>query len=504
MTDNSYRTILRSSSIIGGAQAINVLANLVRMKVLAILLGPTGVGLAGLYTSLVQTGSTVAAMGLNTAGTRQIAAANGDGDGDAGRVDRARQALFWATIVLAMGGGAVFWLARHQLAALALDDPSQGDELGWLAVAVALTVASGSQAALLAGLRRIGDLARLQIASGVSSALLGTAAVWFWGLQGIVALVLVGPLVTFVAAHYFVARLPRLSGQRASLRELSGELRSMGGLGFAFMTSALATVLGQLAVRVLVQRELGSQALGYFQASFAVSVTYLGFILNAMGTDYFPRLSAAIDDPVTARRLVNEQTEVALLLTGPVLIALLGLAPFAVHLLYSAEFDPAVTILRWQLLGDILKVMSWPLGFVLLAAGAGRTFVMAEVVGIGVLTAGVAAGLPVIGIEATGTAYVAMYLVYLPLVFWLCARRIGFRWTRPVLLQGLGLMLAGTLVCGASHWSDLLGAATGITGGGMLGIWALLRISAMTQVSGGRMSRLVRLGERVKAWTTRP
>ena len=48
----SYRRILKSSSIIGGSSVINILIGLLRTKVLAILIGPSGVGLVSLYTSL--------------------------------------------------------------------------------------------------------------------------------------------------------------------------------------------------------------------------------------------------------------------------------------------------------------------------------------------------------------------------------------------------------------------------------------------------------------------
>ncbi len=107
-------------------------------------------------------------------------------------------------------------------------------------------------------------------------------------------------------------------------------------------------------------------------------MTYIGFVLTAMGTDYYPRLTAAIHDHATVNRLVNEQTEVALLLAGPVFLAMLGLAPWVIQLLYSSRFRPAVDVLRWQMLGDVLKVASWPLGFIILAAGDGRTFMLTE------------------------------------------------------------------------------------------------------------------------------
>ena len=44
----SYRDILRSTSIMGGAQGLNYLVALVRVKLIAVLLGPAGVGLVSL------------------------------------------------------------------------------------------------------------------------------------------------------------------------------------------------------------------------------------------------------------------------------------------------------------------------------------------------------------------------------------------------------------------------------------------------------------------------
>ena len=470
------------------------------MKVVAVLLGPAGVGLIGLYLSLIQTASSIAAMGLGNVGTRQIAAAHAEG-GDIA-VGRTRRALFWGTMALALIGAALFWLASGWIARVILADETRATDVAWLSLGVALTVAAGSQGALLTGLRRIGDLARIKLGAGVIGAALGVLALWFWGAQGLIAMVLIAPVVTFLFGHLYVARLGPAAGPSIRLSEMSREWKTMLTLGFAFMVSGLVTTLGHLAARTLVQRDLGPDALGQFQAAWAIGMTYLGFVLSAMGTDYYPRLTAAIRDRATAVRLVNEQTEVALLLCAPVLLAMLGLAPWVIHLLYSAEFGPAVEILRWQLLGDILKVMSWPLGFALLAAGAGKTYVITETLGIGVFVTGVFVGLPLIGITATGVAFLALYLVYLPLVWLLGGWIIGFRWTRAVKAQALVVIAAAVAVDIAARWSEPLGAVLGVGLAAVTGFWALMRLSAMAE-AGGRLGRIARVGERVKGWMIR-
>ncbi len=500
MSGSSYRTILRSSSIVGGAQLINIVASLAKMKAAAVLLGPAGVGLVGLYGNLVQTAATVASLGFGTVGTRQIAAAHAEGGELA--VGRARRALFWGTMILSVIGALLFWLMSGWIADTVLADGTSSSTVAWLSIGVALTIAGGSQGALLTGLRRVGDLARINVGAGVLGSGLGVAAIWLWGTDGLIAMVLIAPVVSFVLGHVYVARLGPAAGPPAALPEMAQEWRVMVRLGTAFMLSGVVTVLGHLAARTLVQRDLGTDALGHFQAAWTIGMTYLGFVLGAMGTDYYPRLTAAIDDHVTATRLVNEQTEVALLLCAPILLAMLGLAPWVIRLLYSDAFGPAIEILRWQLLGDIFKVLSWPLGFVLLAKGAGNTFVVTESVGMGVFVLGVLVGVPLLGVTATGVAFLALYLAYLPMVWWLGGRRIDFRWTHAVQLQAVTLIATALVVDVVGRWSDVLGAALGIVAGAAMGVWALMRLSARSEAS-GRLGQLAAVGERMKRWMIR-
>lgn len=495
MTDkSSYRTILRSSSIMGGASVLNILSGIVKMKVAAVLLGPAGVGLVGLYQNLVQTAATVGALGVGSVGTRQIAAAHANGD--AASVMVVRRALFWGSLILSIFSALLFWLGRNLIATHLLHAPERATDVGWMALAVGLSIASGSQGALLTGMRRIGDVARVQLLSSLVGAALGVLALWLWGSSGIVVLVLVAPLVSFLAGHLYVSRLERVEAPPVGFGALALEWRSMARLGFALMLSGLITMAGHLAVRSLVQQKLGTSELGQFQAAWSIGMMYLGFVLGAMGTDYYPRLSAVISDHKASVRLVNEQTEVALLLCGPVVLAMLAIAPWVILVLYSAEFAQSVEVLRWQLLGDILKVMSWPLGFVLLAAGAGKTYIMTETTGMGVFVLFTAIGLPLMGVSATGVAFLALYLWYLPLIWWLARRRIGFRWCRAVKQQALLSLAAAIFVIALARISDTLAAVVGLTSAMAFGLYAMARLGHMAEL-GGPVGRLAKISNRI-------
>ncbi|MCK9300100.1 MAG: O-antigen translocase, partial [Bacteroidales bacterium] len=51
--ESSYRQIVKSTGIFGGSQLFNMLIGVFRTKVAAALLGPLGVGLIGLYQSII-------------------------------------------------------------------------------------------------------------------------------------------------------------------------------------------------------------------------------------------------------------------------------------------------------------------------------------------------------------------------------------------------------------------------------------------------------------------
>jgi PST family polysaccharide transporter len=257
---------------------------------------------------------------------------------------------------------------------------------------------------------------------------------------------------------------------------MAAQLSALIRLGLAFTIGGIALLVGQLAMRTLVQRDLGLDALGYFQAAWFISITYIGFVLQAMGTDYYPRLTATIHDHSAANRLVNEQTEVAMLLAAPVLLGLLALAPWVVQLLYSSAFGEAVIVLRWQILGDALKIASWPMGFILLATGDARAYMISETVAVAVMVGTTALLLPIIGLQACGVAVLVMYLFYLPLVHQLARRRTRLCWQASVTRLFWLVLIACSLTFTLAWWNDVAGALFGSVAAAAFAVLAFVRL----------------------------
>jgi O-antigen/teichoic acid export membrane protein len=217
---SSQRQIVFSTAIMGSASAVGLILSLIRTKVFALLLGPAGIGLLGLLNNLLSSAALLAGLGVGTSGVRHVAEAAASEDRPA--IARARAVLFAMTGALALLGGALLWLLREPIARHLLGDPALSGMVGWLALGLAFTLAAGAQVALLNGMRRVADLARLQVAGALAATVVGIAAVAVWGAQALVAVVIAVPLTAFVVGAWFVRRL-RLPREAVVARELARE-----------------------------------------------------------------------------------------------------------------------------------------------------------------------------------------------------------------------------------------------------------------------------------------
>lgn len=464
----SSRGLIKSMMIIGSAQAVNILISIVRVKVLALLLGPTGVGLLSIYNSLKDMVSTAAGLGMGPSGVRQIASVKGEKQS----LSRVRRVLFIAHLVqgaLAMVG---VWLLRTPIAELLLEDREYATEVGLIGVAILLTLLGTAQTAILQGMRRIGDLGRVTVFSGLVGTIAGLAAVWIYGVAGLIWFVVVQPLVTTVIALRYTSRLPKPTTLRPSAIEIWAVWKPMAKLGAAFMLAALAATATLLYVRSSIAHELGLDAAGQFAAAWGLTVTYIGFLLGAMGADFYPRLTEVIRDRQITNKLVNDQAQLGLAIGGPLILLTIGLAPWIMSLLYSSEFDEAAGMLQVQMLGNVIKIVGFPLGYMFVAAARSKLYLFTQLNWNVFFLFMLWHWLPQYGLVAAGTAFSVAYVLNFAIANILLRRLHKFRWealsfwlfTLHATLALALLSVAQFAPHVAAIGSSLLALATGVFG----------------------------------------
>jgi PST family polysaccharide transporter len=306
-------------------------------------------------------------------------------------------------------------------------------DYAWGIAVVSLTVlfdnVAAGQKALLQGLRRLGDLAKCTLYGALAGTVVSVLPLYFMRERGIVFYIVAVSVFGALASWWYARRIETPPG-RMNLRGMKSEVAELLKLGFALMFASLLTVGCTYLIRILIVRTLDMRAVGLYTATATLSSIYVGTVLGAMGADFYPRLTGLAKNHPAMNRLVNEQTEMGILMALPGVLATLVLAPLVLRIFYSAEFVPAAAIIRWQILGVVLRIVSWPMGYVILAKGMSRLFMLTEF-----LTNALQIGLVLVcmhiwGLVGLGVSFFLMYAGYTLLMLVVCRRVTGLAWSR--------------------------------------------------------------------------
>lgn len=421
---NNSRGLMKAMMLIGSAQVIKILISVFRMKVLAVLLGPTGVGLLSIYNNLHEMVATAAGLGMESSGVREVARAKANKQD----ISHVRWVLIAAHLVQGATAMAILWLFRGTISEWLFGNRDYTIEVGLIGIAILFALFGAAQTAILQGLRQIGDLGRVTILSTLLGTVVGLSAVWLFGEGGLIWFVVAQPFAIMVIAIRYMNRVPMPAANRPRLAEVWQVWKPMAKLGAAFMLGALATTATLLLVRSLITQKLGLAAAGHYAAAWGITMTYIGFLLRAMAADYYPRLTEIINYRCSAINLINDQIQLGLAIGGPILLLMIGLAPWAITLLYSDDFYPATELLQWQTVGNVLKLASWPLVFSFVAASKSKTFVLIGLSFNIIFLAFVWLFIPSLGLKATAIAFLIGYATHFGLTTILAYASLNFRW----------------------------------------------------------------------------
>lgn len=477
---NTYRQILKASALIGGSSMITVLIGIVRTKAMSILLGPAGFGLMGLYTSIIELTQSIAGMGVNNSGVRQIAEAVASGKQRT--IAKTTRVLSQTSVVLGMLGTGFLFSFSTPLSEFTFENERYSHGIAILALAVFFNLIAAGQNALLQGMRRISELAKIAVIGSLGGTLLAIPSVYFLGEKG-VALSLVFMAASAFCTSMWYRRKISLENPTMTASEFRKQQGDLLKLGFAFMISGLMMSGTAYVVRMLVVRHVGFDAAGLYQSAWTLGGLYVGFVLQALGTDFYPRLTAVANDNDECNRIVNEQAHVSLLLAGPGVIATLTLTPLVITLFYTSEFQGAVEVLRWLCLGMALRVVSWPLGYIIVAKGEQKIMIFAELAWTVVYLALAWESVRYFDLEGAGAAFFGSYIFHFLMVYLIGRRLSNFRFS-SVNIKTNSLFLALILVVFWAFYELPVSVATGIgiIATGMSGIYSVVVILNLVSI----------------------
>ena len=405
---DSYSHVLKYTGIFGGVQGLNLLVGLVRNKLVALLLGPNGMGLASLFNTTVSFVSQATNFGISFSAVKHVSELFDQGDA-AAVAHFVKVVRLWS-LLTALLGMIVCAVAGPVLSNLTFAWGDHTLHFILLAPAVGLMAITGGETAILKGARQLRSLAVIQIYTVVAALVVSIPLYYFFGQTGIVPVIVLMALTAMLLTirHSYRLYPLQLKGEQGLL----GEGVAMVRLGVAFVMAGVLGSGAEMVIRSYLNVSSGDlDVVGLYNAGFMLCVTYAGMVFSAMETDYFPRLSAVPREDVAAQNLtVNRQIEVSLLILSPLLALLIVALPVLVPLLFSDKFLPMVSMAQVAVFSMYIKAVSLPVSYITLAKGDSVGYMVMECIYDVLLVLLVMIGYSHWGLFGTGVALSLSYL----------------------------------------------------------------------------------------------
>ena len=432
---DSYKSIMKTTGLVGAVQVIRLLFGLIRNKLIALYFGASGIGLWSLYLSFTEMIQSATSLGLEKSAVKQIA----ENDEDLYQRNLAIQVLMFSLTVVSFLISIVIAIfsAEFSLHIFGSTDYRFGI-LVCCGVIFFNTVATACRS-ILNGLSEIKKLALSQLIGMLVGNIIVFSLIPFFSSAAIPIYLLIIAITSFIPTLYFIKKL-KISFSKIIVSEAFQTLSSLMKIGLAFWVSAMFMTFMTYITNLFLKDNLSMEALGLYQASWTISNLYIGIILTSMGVAFFPKICKVISNQAEATKTINEQIEFGLLVSFPFIIGIYVFAPLVLHILYSSEFTDGASIIRWQMLGVTIRLLGFPFGYALMAKGKTIQYTLSQFIFSGLNYAFIVWITLNVGFDGLGVNYFAAYIVYTILIGSFCYRAIGYKFS-PLLIRIFGIYI---------------------------------------------------------------
>lgn len=410
----SNAEIIKVFSLNAIATTVRMLTGLISVKVVASIIGPAGIALLGQLNNINTIILGVASGGINSGITKYVSEYKENKTEIRNLLSNALRIALCFTIFVAI---ALIILHDYLSQWILLSD-----EYGYVFVVLGFTIIfytlNSLLLSILNGFKEFKRIVRANICGTIFGLLFSLTLVMSFGLAGAMI-----NAVTFQSIMFFITLWMCRKCPWLSIFNFTGTYDksiTQKYLKYSLMTFfSLALVpVSQMLLRGYVISEISITDAGLWEGMNRISNMYLSIITTSFSVYYLPRLSEIKDNYELKNEIFRCYKFIIPMLLFAT-ISIYSLRHFIIWLLFTPAFYPMENLFIWQMLGDLFKIASWLLSFLMVAKAKTTAFITSEIV----------FSLSFIGLgfwfmHWNGTvgitqAYMVNYIIYLLAMIWL-------------------------------------------------------------------------------------
>jgi PST family polysaccharide transporter len=385
-----------------------VLTTFISGKLAAVLIGPAGVAIVGAFSNLINVVSSLS----NGAIVSGVVKYTAEYATDSPKLKKLLSSVTRIALFASITISGVLILFPRFVSALVFKDAQYYDLVILLGIALVFISFNTVLLAIINGFQQIRFLTLINIITSVVALIITVAAIYFYNLRGaLIALILAQGIGFFITSVYVFKY--ELINWRYFLGKIDWqEIRKLSAYSFMAIVTAFTTPVSQIVLRNLLISKFGISEAGYWQASLRISEGYLMILSTSLATYYLPKLSSLTETKDIKNEVIKGlKFIIPIVLSSALLIFLFKTV--IINVLFTDSFQRVEEFIKFQLIGDVLKMTAWVFAYLMIAKSMVVQFVVSEI-GFNLLYMGITVYLlDKIGVTAISFSYAVSYFFYL-------------------------------------------------------------------------------------------
>lgn len=358
--------ILRSNLVFGGAQIVQMLTIVLRAKLIAVMLGSAGMGLNAILQSVLHIVNNICACGIMQSSVREIAQVSTEQNAEKlhFRIQVFRRLLY----ISALLGLLICGLGAWPLSLLSLGKSSYTISFVVLGVGTMFFTLMQGEISILQGTRQVKSLAIASIVGSILSLIVCIPCYYFLHQEGVAWSIAIANFIYWLIYVYFTRKL-KTRDVKVSLQQAFVEGKPMITLGFVLMMGSFLVTLFTYLTNISI-RLLGSiDDVGLYQGAAAIATQSILVVTSVLAADFYPRLSAVVENKHEQNQLVNEQFNLVVVAVSSIACLVICFTPIIIRLLLSSDFLVVAPMLKLMAVALLFRGVWIIMSYVILSNG---------------------------------------------------------------------------------------------------------------------------------------
>ena len=406
---NSYRNITKAIGLFGGVQVFQILVGIIRNKIVALLLGPWGMGINGLITSATQFIASLTGFGLHTSSVRDVSKAHATTD--IKEISITISVLRRLVYLTGLTGTLLVFLFAPLISKISFGSNEYITQFRIVSIVLLIDQICIGQKVLLQGTMNYKYMAKASLLGSILGLIICVPLYYIWGFKAIVPVLILTSFVNLLLSWNFSRKIP-LINIKLSIKETISRGSMMMKLGLAIALTGMINIAQVYIIRLFISNVGSVEDVGLYTAGIAIATQYINVVFSSMGTDYSPRLASVSDNENEFNETINKQMKLLITLILPLIIIFIVFIKPITIILYSEKFAPITCMVEWIICGMYFRAISWCISFGFVAKGLSKVFFLNELMATIYMLIITIVGYYYFKFTGVGIAFCLNYLLY--------------------------------------------------------------------------------------------